>query len=203
MRIHGVLWALSLALVSLAYDGDGDSPHDIDDSSTRSLTSPSPSQSIEDPFHTPSFTSGFITPIGTPTFPSSSTFVAATSFIGTAPSASSSASAAAVAAVIVRKGPIVAAAVGGSIASTLIVLAGALFFLRHSGRPAPVPAEAASDVLRRCEALEREVAGLREQVARIEARGVGGDAPALYSNEKDGEALDGKVAKDHPPTYVD
>ncbi|KAJ6476704.1 hypothetical protein C8R47DRAFT_1289928 [Mycena vitilis] len=130
MRIHGVLWALSLALVSLlsrvyspnadrqAYDGDGDSPHDIEGSSTRSLTSPSPSSSIENPFHTPTDTSGFTTPIGTQSFPSSSTFVAATSFIGTAPSASSSASAAAVAAVTVRKGPIVAAAVGGSIAST-------------------------------------------------------------------------------------
>jgi hypothetical protein len=66
--------------------------------------------------------------------------------------------------------------------------------------------ESASDTTRRCEALEREVATLRDRLARLEARETGhsGRSPAvLYTNEKDGVALDGKVAKDRPPTYLD
>jgi hypothetical protein len=107
----------------------------------------------------------------------------------------------------VSKGPIVAAAVGGSVASSLVVLAGVLFCLRLRRPHTHVPlVESASDTTRRCEALEREVATLRDRLARLEARETGhsGRSPAvLYTNEKDGVALDGKVAKDRPPTYLD
>ncbi|KAJ6541407.1 hypothetical protein B0H19DRAFT_1173119 [Mycena capillaripes] len=106
------------------------------------------------------------------------------------------------------KGPIIGAAVGGSIAASLVVLAGTLFCarLRTRNTLAP-PVEGASDVTRRCEALEREVSMLREQLARLEARlpsGSGeGAAAILCTNEKDGLALDGKAVKDQPPTYLD
>jgi hypothetical protein len=111
------------------------------------------------------------------------------------------------------KGPIIAAAVGGSIVASLLVLAGALFCLRTRLplRPRTPPrrrstTSAAEDPVAlagRCTALEREVFTLRERLSRLEARTVPGAPLMMYTNEKDGEALDGKVAKDHPPTYVD
>ncbi|KAJ7259946.1 hypothetical protein B0H12DRAFT_1231893 [Mycena haematopus] len=107
----------------------------------------------------------------------------------------------------VSKGPIIAAAVGASIAASLVVLAIGLFCIRIRIRPRPPRAaeRASDDVAHRCTALEREVTMLRERLVRLEAREAcprSGGA-LLYTNEKDGEALDGKAAKDHPPTYVD
>jgi hypothetical protein len=63
--------------------------------------------------------------------------------------------------------------------------------------------ETAADVAWRCTALEREVSTLRDRLARLEAREASPRGALLYTNEKDGEALDGKVAKDRPPTYLD
>jgi hypothetical protein len=63
--------------------------------------------------------------------------------------------------------------------------------------------ETTADVAWRCTALEREVSTLRDRLARLEAREVSPRGALLYTDEKDGEALDGKIAKDHPPTYFD
>ncbi|KAJ6472533.1 hypothetical protein C8R45DRAFT_1013268 [Mycena sanguinolenta] len=111
----------------------------------------------------------------------------------------------------VSRGPIIAAAVGGSIASSLVVIAGVLFCLRTRYSPRAQPSstpDIGSDddaVAARCTALEREVGLLRERLARLERReSYPRSTPALlYTNEKDGQALDGKVAKDHPPIYID
>ncbi|KAJ6563899.1 hypothetical protein B0H19DRAFT_1139936 [Mycena capillaripes] len=110
---------------------------------------------------------------------------------------------------------IVAASVGGSIAAAVIVLLCALFFLRYRRRKTWVIAvEGANnaDLNKRCEALEREVRAMREQLDGIDARrlaGVGGYGvgAVLYTHEKDVEAFkagaDLKDGKERPPTYAD
>ncbi|KAJ7327903.1 hypothetical protein DFH08DRAFT_884155 [Mycena albidolilacea] len=177
-------------------------------STTDSATPPVASSSAADPSLTPASTFLFS---GTVSFASASAWPTG---IIVAPSPSPSSSGVPyVADASASKGPIIAAAVGGSIAASLVVLAGALFCLRMRlplrPRTPPrdrSPTSAAEDPVAlagRCTALEREVSTLRERLSRLEARTVPAAPLMMYTNEKDGEALDGKVAKDHPPTYVD
>ncbi|KAJ7101224.1 hypothetical protein B0H15DRAFT_406891 [Mycena belliarum] len=113
------------------------------------------------------------------------------------------------------RGPLVAAAVGGSIASSLVVLAGTLFCFFHRARPVRSSlsgsalrphAQADADAVR---ALEAELAALRARVASLEARVDAGTGAGLvlYTNEKDAEELDKRVAGggagDALPVYVD
>ncbi|KAK7045212.1 hypothetical protein R3P38DRAFT_2883060 [Favolaschia claudopus] len=127
-----------------------------------------------------------------------------------------------------NQGPIIAAAVGGSVAVTLALLAAILFCFfrsarlrRHLGVSPPPSSEKQpesqshphlqADLAWRCTSLENEMSVLRERLTRLEVRDANRmrdeasrRAPAvMYSNEKDGVALDGKVAKDRPPTYLD
>ncbi|KAJ6550212.1 hypothetical protein B0H19DRAFT_1160631 [Mycena capillaripes] len=225
MQIHRLVWALSVAFVSLSAAQPPVSAASagpvVSDSTSPEATSvrgmhpmlvsgsftpgfPLPSFPPSRPsagfpassFATGSFGHATITTVGIPALSGSA---AASSFPSFFPSSANESSAG------LAKGSVIAAAVGGSIAASLIVVAGVLFCLRQRSRQTTAPAvEGASDVTRRCEALEREVAALRAQLARLEARSLGGGAGvAMYTNEKDGLALDGKVAKDHPPTYVD
>ncbi|KAF7328166.1 hypothetical protein MVEN_02574200 [Mycena venus] len=219
MQIPLAVWALSVAFALVAAQADEEDDPDFISSApeeppfpSNSVTSffssirpsaagsPAPLSSFAFP-PTASFLTGFFPSTPTSFFPPAGSEAAATAFpsSGAAPMSVSGST-------DFSRGPIIGAAVGGSIAASLVVLAGVLFCLRLRTRNTPAPpVEGASDVLRRCEALEREVSMLRERLARLEARGSGGAAAAatLYTNEKDGLTLDGKAVKDQPPSYLD
>lgn len=114
----------------------------------------------------------------------------------------------------ISKGAVIGAAVGGSLSASLVILAGVLFCLRYRARKTMVIAvESAhtADISSRCDQLEREVRGLREQLDRLEAQrlageyGYGGRA-VLYTHEKDADLTLGTEKKDRKeslPTYAD
>lgn len=115
----------------------------------------------------------------------------------------------------VSKGTVIGAAVGGSVAASLVILAGGLFCLRYRARKTMfIAVESAhnADLGARCDQLEREMRGLREQLDRLEAQrlagqyGYGGGA-VLYTHEKDSEVFtrgaEKKEGKKGPPTYAD
>ncbi|KAF8143112.1 hypothetical protein K438DRAFT_1876725 [Mycena galopus ATCC 62051] len=212
MRIRLVFSALSVAYAmaqssvnSEAYESS-ELPSSLPSSPGPIFSASAASPSVLSPSSPPAFTSSSATYAFRPSSGSHTAFAASASFAppGIAFNSSSPGS------VSNRSnGPIIAAAVGGSIAASLVVLAGVLFCMRarFNGKTHHTPtvaAENAEEIAQRCTALEREVSMLRERLGRLEARRDSGPrAMMLYTNEKDGEALDGKVAKDHPPTYVD
>lgn len=106
----------------------------------------------------------------------------------------------------------VAAAIGGSFAASLLVLIGAIFLMRYRARKMMVIAVEGgnADLGRRCDRLESEVRGLREQLDRLQTQrlsGTYGSRAVLYTHEKDAEAMPeyGKVkgGKEGPPMYAD
>ncbi|KAJ7758779.1 hypothetical protein B0H14DRAFT_3166043 [Mycena olivaceomarginata] len=106
----------------------------------------------------------------------------------------------------------VAAAIGGSFAASLFVLIGAIFLMRYRARKMMVIAVEGgnADLGRRCDRLESEVRGLREQLDRFQTQrlsGTYGSRAVLYTHEKDAEAMPeyGKVkgGKEGPPMYAD
>ncbi|KAJ7911630.1 hypothetical protein B0H13DRAFT_567859 [Mycena leptocephala] len=152
-------------------------------------------------------------PAGSPAFVTPTVSITATA--GPPNSTSYPASSYAVESSSISKGTVVAAAVGGSIAASLVVLAGVFFCLRYRApghKMMVIGVEGANnaDIGRRCDQLEGDVRGLREQLDRLEAQRLGGvygygGGAVLYTHEKDVEAFkaDTKGAKEGPPTYVD
>ncbi|KAF8143117.1 hypothetical protein K438DRAFT_1876731 [Mycena galopus ATCC 62051] len=213
MRIRLVFSALSVAYALAQSSVNSDAYESSDSELSSSLPSSSApifpasaaSPSVLSPSSPPAFTSSSTTHGFPPSSGSHTAFATSEAFAPSGIAFSSSTGS-----VSNRSnGPIIAAAVGGSIAASLVVLAGVLFCMRarFNGKTHHTPtvaAENAEEIAQRCTALEREVSMLRERLGRLEARRDSGPrAMMLYTNEKDGEALDGKVAKDHPPTYVD
>ncbi|KAJ7339840.1 hypothetical protein DFH08DRAFT_247290 [Mycena albidolilacea] len=106
----------------------------------------------------------------------------------------------------------VAAAIGGSFAASLFVLIGAIFLMRYRARKMMVIAVEGgnADLGSRCDRLESEVRGLREQLGSFQTQrlsGAYGSRAVLYTHEKDAEAMleYGKVKgeKEGPPMYAD
>ncbi|KAJ7869867.1 hypothetical protein B0H14DRAFT_2726602 [Mycena olivaceomarginata] len=100
----------------------------------------------------------------------------------------------------------------GSFAASLFVLIGAIFLMRYRARKMMVIAVEGgnADLGRRCDRLESEVRGLREQLDRLQTQrlsGTYGSRAVLYTHEKDAEAMPeyGKVkgGKEGPPMYAD
>ncbi|KAF7333866.1 hypothetical protein MVEN_02343700 [Mycena venus] len=197
-----VVWALSVAFALVAAQSTSDSAlsppissssNDDGDGSTSSFPSP-PTASAG--FPAPS--SAFVTSSATGPFPSG--FFPSTPTFSFGPAGSraaatalpSSASVPASGSTNFSKGPVIGAAVGGSIAASLVVLAGALLCLCLRTRNIPAPP---------VEGLH--AAGSGSRAWRHAGSGGSSAAAVLYTNEKDGLALDGKAVKDQPPTYLD